>query len=81
MAASESKKTFKLVRNIMNIKKMFKGRNRKKKKDQYDPEQVNIKWIKDNWNYIITMSYSAKLFADVDCWEISFWEDLHLSWP
>ena len=42
MAASESKKTFKLVRNIMNIKKMFKGRNRKKKKDQYDPEQVFI---------------------------------------
>ena len=46
MAASEPKKTFKLVRNIMNIKKMFKGRNRKKKKDQYDPEQVLINYSK-----------------------------------
>ena len=36
----ERKKTFKLVRNIMNIKKMFKGRHRSKKKDKYDPDQV-----------------------------------------
>ena len=36
----ERKKTFKLVRNIMNIKKMFKGRHRSRKKDKYDPDQV-----------------------------------------
>ena len=36
----ERKKTFKLVRNIMNIKKMFKGRHRSRRKDKYDPDQV-----------------------------------------
>ena len=38
----ERKKTFKLVRNIMNIKKMFKGRHRSRKKDKYDPDQVVV---------------------------------------
>ena len=36
----ERKKTFKLVRNIINIKKMFKGRDRSRKKEKYDPDQV-----------------------------------------
>ena len=42
--ASESRprNTFKLVRNIVNIKKMFKVRKKRKEKDCYDPEQVII---------------------------------------
>ena len=40
--ANQPKSTFKLVRNIVNIKKMFKVR-KKRKKDCYDPDQVSFR--------------------------------------
>ena len=36
--------TSRLVRNIINIKKLFKSK-RRKKKDNYDPEKVKISHI------------------------------------
>ena len=70
----ERKKTFKLVRNIMNIKKMFKGRHRSRKKDKYDPDQVvlsikslllTILYAKFQPSYLLMLIVEPSLFETV----------------
>ena len=58
--ASEPRTTFKLVRNIMNIKKMFRSR-RKRKKECYDPDQPSYLLM-----LIIEPSLFDKVFSYLD---------------
>ena len=74
----ERKKTFKLVRNIMNIKKMFKGRDRSRKKDKYDPEQV---LYLEPLFIIPNRTFPAQLPPDPDCGAISVRDCVHLPGP
>ena len=60
MMASEPRTTFKLVRNIMNIKKMFRSR-RKRKKECYDPDQPSYLLM-----LIIEPSLFDKVFSYLD---------------
>ena len=57
----EHRNTFKLVRNIMNIKKMFKNRHRKRKKDPYDPDQPSYLLM-----LVVEPSLFEKIFSYLD---------------
>ena len=72
----ERKKTFKLVRNIMNIKKMFKGRHRSRKKDKSDPDQVEFH-RKSPFNNP-KCKIPAKLPPDADCGAFLVRDGVHL---
>ena len=56
MMERERRKTFKLVRNIMNIKKMFRGRHRARKKDKYDPDKPS---------YLLMLTVEPSLFETI----------------
>ena len=75
----ERKKTFKLVRNIMNIKKMFKGRHRSRKKDKYDPDQVVS--IKKSPSTNPKYKIPAELPPDADCGALLVRDGVHLFGP
>ena len=74
----ERKKTFRLVRNIMNIKKMFKGRDRSRRKDRYDPDQV---LYLEPLSVILNRTFPAQLPPDADCGAISVRDCVHLPGP
>ena len=37
---ADRRTTFKLVRSVINIRNIFRGRRKARKRDDYDPEQV-----------------------------------------
>ena len=37
---ADHRTTFKLVRSVINIRNIFRGRRKARKRDDYDPEQV-----------------------------------------
>ena len=74
----ERKKTFKLVRNIINIKKMFKGRDRSRKKEKYDPDQV---LYLEPLSIIPNRTFPAQLPPDADRGAIFVRDCVHLLGP
>ena len=37
---ADQRTTFRLVRSVINIKNIFRGRRKARRRDDYDPEQV-----------------------------------------
>jgi len=57
----EPRRTFNLVRNIMNIKKMFRSRNKRKKKDPYNPDEPSYLLM-----LVVEPSLFDKIFSFLD---------------